>query len=96
MNFFIKQRIYPDNRQLITMISNERLTNLRNWGKLGLGLLVIFVFVFWVAPALERLPYIAEVHDYVYEHDIDATALVYSEIEEFGDADVSIRDAMKY
>ncbi|MDP8244741.1 MAG: hypothetical protein P9L94_11710 [Candidatus Hinthialibacter antarcticus] len=61
-----------------------------------LGVLSIYLFVFILAPAMQRFPYIVELHQYVIEHDIDAAALFYTEIEEFGDADVSIRDAMKY
>ena len=45
---------------------------------------------------MQGLPYIEDVHNYVNEHDIDAAALFYTEIDEIGDADVSVRNAMKY
>lgn len=67
-----------------------------NRSKLLGGLLLIFLFVFWIAPSMQRLPYVEEVHACVRENNIDATALIYSDIDEFGDADVSIRDSMKY
>ena len=69
---------------------------IKNWAKLLLGCVSIYLFVFILAPAMQGLPYIEDVHNYVNEHDIDAAALFYTEIDEFGDADVSVRNAMKY
>ncbi len=78
------------------MYVEERKPTLKDWGKLAIGLFVIYLFVFWIAPFLQRLPPIQEVHNHIQHHNIDASALVYTESEEFGDADVSIRDAMNY
>lgn len=66
------------------------------WIKLCSGLVLIWLFVFVAAPRVQKYSYIAKVHDVIRENNIDATALVYTEIQEFGDADVHIRDAMNY
>jgi hypothetical protein len=35
-------------------------------------------------------------HDHIRENSIDATALYYTEVEEFAEAETHIRNAMKY
>ena len=66
------------------------------WLRLGLGLAVIWVCVFVVGPLMERIPSIGRMHEYIRENSIDATALYYTEVEEFADAETHIRNAMKY
>ncbi len=66
------------------------------WGALILSLLIMWLFVFQAAPAMQQIGCIADVHEAIRDYDIDATGLVYTEVELFGDADVHIRDAMKY
>lgn len=78
------------------MNQGKRKSAIKDWGKLFIGLLFILLFVFGIAPALENLPYIEEVHTYSKEHNINASALIYSDIEQFGDADVLIRNAIHY
>ena len=68
----------------------------RRWGLFLLGIVSIWAFIFVLAPLLQRTPYIGEMHDFIQENDIDATALVYTDVEEFGDADVYIRDAVNH
>ncbi len=68
----------------------------RNWTQLLISCGVIYLFVFVLAPAMQTMPFIKEIHHHSQENDIDASALFYTEIEEFGDADVSIRDSMNY
>lgn len=69
---------------------------LGRWARLALCLLVIWGFVFQVAPRLQRLEMVRALHDVVREKDIDATALYYTEIEEFNDTASYMRDAMRY
>ncbi|MBL7224398.1 MAG: hypothetical protein ISS72_11140 [Candidatus Brocadiae bacterium] len=68
----------------------------RRWGKLAAGLLLIWAVVFWLAPWLQRFGPVKRVHESVRERGIDATALVYTEVEEFADADCHVRDALRY
>ena len=79
------------------MKRSDWITSLRKWGTLAIGLFVIWAFVFIVAPGIRRfVPAVAQIHDYIDKHNIEATALIYTDVEEFSDADVDIRDAMQY
>ncbi len=69
---------------------------LRRWGMFLLGIATIWCFVFVIAPLLQKVSYVGEMHEFVLKNDIDATALVYTDIEEFADADVYIRSAMDH
>ncbi len=69
---------------------------LQRWGMFCTGLAAIWVIIFWLAPLAERIPCVAELHSFIHERNIDATALVYTDIEEFGDADVEIRNAINH
>ncbi len=66
------------------------------WGALIFSLLIIWLFVFQIAPAMQEIECIADVHEAIRDYDIEATGLIYTEVELFGEADVHIRDAMKY
>jgi len=66
------------------------------WGAFIFSLFIMWLFVFQVAPAMQHIECIAVVHNAVRDYDIDATGLIYTEVELFGDADVHMRDAMKY
>lgn len=60
-----------------------------------LGLVWFFIFVF--APWLQhRSEAIATLSDYIDESGIDAGALYYSEVEEVGRADITIRDTLRF
>ena len=68
----------------------------KKWMQLAACILSIYLFIFIFAPAIQTLPYIRDFHHFVRAHDIDASALFYTEIDEFGDVDVSVRSAMNY
>ena len=65
------------------------------WGKLAAGLFAIWALVFVAGPALERVGPIGAVHDLIREQGIDATALVYSEIDESAEAETIIRESLR-
>jgi len=66
------------------------------WLKLALGLLLLWVWVFVLAPWLQRFGPVRRVHEHIRRNDIDATALVYTDVEEFGDCEAHVRDALEY
>jgi hypothetical protein len=68
----------------------------RAWGKLVLGLFVAWLFVFQFAPWLREIGPVKDVLDSVREHGIDATALFYTEVEEFGVAEHAVRHALEF
>ena len=74
----------------------ERKSTLRRWGAFILCLAVIWGFVFVVAPWLQKIDCVASVHDDIKRSGVDATALYYTEIQEFHDAEIRIRDSRDY
>ena len=66
------------------------------WMRLALGLLVLWLFVFVLAPWAQRFGPVRRVHEHTRQNDIDATALVYTDVEEFGDCEAHVRDALQY
>lgn len=65
------------------------------WLKLALGLAGIWLFVFFLAPWLSGFEPAKSILDFVHENDIDATALFYTEIDEFSEAEIAVRDALR-
>ena len=66
------------------------------WARFLVGLLLILLFAFGVIPGLQRLEPVREVRDAIERSGIDATALIYTESEVSGEAEASIRNALKY
>ncbi|NQT15025.1 MAG: hypothetical protein HQ582_19875 [Planctomycetes bacterium] len=66
------------------------------WARFLAGLLVILLFAFGVVPALQRLGPVREVREAIQERGIDATALIYTESDVAGDAEASLRNALRY
>ncbi|MFC1596440.1 hypothetical protein ACFL5Q_00640 [Planctomycetota bacterium] len=66
------------------------------WARFLAGLLVILVFAFGIVPSLQRLGPVREVRDAIQERGIDATALIYTESDVAGDAEASLRNAIRY
>ncbi len=60
------------------------------------GILAFWIFVFVLAPAAQRYGPVKTIHDYVRDHDIDATPLYYTESEEFGVAESYMKDARRF
>ena len=51
---------------------------------------------FFIDPWILQTPLFRPLGDFIDENDIDAGALFYTEVEEFSDADVKMRNSMKY
>ncbi len=81
-----------NSQDLLDAVPNRRLA----WVKLAACALAIWAFVFALAPALMRIGPAREVHDVIRDQHIDATALYYTEVPEFNDADNYMRDARRY
>ena len=66
------------------------------WLKLlaGLGLVIFFMFV--IAPLGDRLPGFDSVFTFIEEKNIKATAFYYTDIDEFGEAAVTLRNNREY
>lgn len=69
----------------------------KGWLGLGLGLLAIWLFVYGLAPWLQRhVESLAVLSEYIRRSGIDATAIYYTEVEEVGEADRAIRNTFRF
>ncbi len=68
---------------------------IRKWITLFFCMLLIWTFVFIVAPWIEKLPFVKPLADFIEESGIDASALYYTEIEETSDAELMMRSTME-
>jgi len=68
----------------------------RRWARLFLGVLLIWAFMFIVAPWVEKTPTVEPIIRFIEENDIDASALYYTEIEEFSEAEIHMENAMNF
>jgi hypothetical protein len=65
----------------------------RRWTRLALCVLAVLVFVFVVGPLLSEAPLVRTLTRFIDDHSIEASALFYTEVDEFSDADVHMRNA---
>jgi hypothetical protein len=68
----------------------------RRWTLFLAGLLGIWLFAFVAIPAIQRLEPVREVRAAIEKSGIDATALFYTECEVSAEAEISIRNSLKY
>ena len=64
--------------------------------KFAAGLVLLLLFAFGLIPWIQSFETTSEMKTFILENDIDATGLVYTDVEAFSDADAAIRNAMKY
>ena len=57
---------------------------------------LVLGFIMFFAPFLDRAPFVQPLIHFIDERDIDATALFYTEIEEFSDAANYMNNAMVF
>lgn len=65
-------------------------------GGFGLSIMVIWLFMFQVAPRMEKFSSIQPIVNFIEERSIDADALLYTEIEEFSEANINMENTMDY
>ncbi len=65
-------------------------------GKLALCIAAVLFFIFFLGPWMENIPLIKNHVQLVNEQNIDASALYYTEIEQFADAEMNIENTIDY
>jgi hypothetical protein len=68
----------------------------RNWIALLAGVLIVWLFMFVIAPWVQTLPAIKPLATFIEETGIDASALYYTEVEEASEAELNMRTTMEY
>ena len=66
------------------------------WLKLLVGMALIFLFMFVIAPLGKKVPGVGSMSRFIDERNLRATALYYAEIDEFGGATATLRDHLEY
>ncbi len=79
----------PDGRQRPSGI-------FRKWAALLFGVFLIWLFMFVIAPWIQKSPSVKPLADFIEESGIDASALFYTEVEEASDAELYMRSTLEY
>ncbi len=66
------------------------------WLKLLIGVGVVVLFMFVIAPLGDRLPGFGSAFKFIEDRNLKATALYYTDIDEFGEAAVTLRNNREY
>ncbi|TET39571.1 MAG: hypothetical protein E3J72_00150 [Planctomycetota bacterium] len=64
--------------------------------RLFLSILLVLAFIFFIGPWIAQAPFVKPLTTFIDERNIDAGALFYTEVEEFSDADVYMRNTMNH
>lgn len=75
---------------------NETLPLARRLVRLLMGIMAIWVFMFVFAPYFDDKPMVKPLVDFIETRSIDATALYYTEIEEFSTASFFFDNSRSY
>ncbi len=69
---------------------------LKRLAGLALAIFLVLFFMLYLGPAIQETQYFRPMVRFIEERGIDASALYYTEIEEFSDADISMNNTMDY
>lgn len=79
-----------------TAINQRRVGTGWRWARLFLCVLFIWAFMFIAAPWVEKMPAVEPIICFIDENYIDASALYYTEIEEFFEAEIHMENTMNF
>jgi hypothetical protein len=68
----------------------------QRWTRFVVGLLVVFAFAFLVLPWLQGLGPARALREFILKHDIEATGLFYTEVEQCTEAERYVRDSLRH
>lgn len=77
-------------------VSKTQTEKIKRLAVLAASLLFIWFFIFRIAPWFDQRPSIEPIVDFIEERGIDASALYYTEIEEFAEAEIQINHSMRF
>ncbi len=76
--------------------SENKQSALKRWAAFLFCIALILGFIFILGPLMDRLPFVQPLISFIEEQEIDATALYYTEIEEFSEAEINMKSTMDY
>ena len=75
---------------------NRVLKKLKDYLYLIVSILVVTVFVLFLAPCIDDAPYVKPLTNFIDDRGIDAGALYYTDIEEFSIAEINMKNTIDY
>ena len=75
---------------------HESMRAFKKWAALAASIFVLWLFLFVIGPFFLKTPAIAPLADFIEERGIDAGALYYTDIEEFSEAEINMKNTMFY
>ncbi len=85
-----------EEQNMKTFSQSELLGKLKGWGKLGISLTMIYIFIFHIGPWLEKSSVLRPIAQFIEERDINANMYFYTEVEEFSEANINMENTMDY
>ncbi|RKY95589.1 MAG: hypothetical protein DRQ13_06895 [Ignavibacteriae bacterium] len=75
---------------------NRVLIKIKDYLYLILSITIVSVFVLFLAPCIDDVPYVKPLTNFIDEREIDAGAIYYTDIEEFSVAEINMKNTMEY
>ena len=69
---------------------------IKGYAHLFLSLAIVIIFVLVLVPEIDNVPRVKPLINFIDEHEINATALYYTDIEEFSIAEINIKNTLDY
>ncbi len=76
--------------------TNSNSLKLKGLFQLITAILLILVFMIYIGPWIEQLPYFHPIARLIEENDIDANMYFYTEVEEFSEASIHLQNSMDF
>ena len=77
-------------------INNGTAGRIKGYAHLFLSLAIVIIFVLFLAPEIDNVPRVKPLINFIDEHEINATALYYTDIEEFSVAEFNMKNTLDY
>jgi len=83
--------------KLLNLNSENRVLNkIKDYLYLIVSILIVTVFVLYLAPCIDDAPYVKPLTNFIDDQEIDAGALYYTDIEEFSIAEINMKNTFDY
>ena len=77
-------------------IKDKTSERIKGFTYLLLSIMIVMFFVFVLAPGIDNVPRVKPLINFIDEHQIDAGALYYTDIEEFSIAELNMKNTIVY
>jgi hypothetical protein len=75
---------------------NRVLKTIKNYLYLIVSILIVTVFVLYLAPCIDDVPFVKPLTNFIDDREIDAGAIYYTDIEEFSIAEINMKNTIDY